>query len=140
MNNKIFYSSQSGFTILEALIAAVILGLALSSVLAVSSQSFRYLADIRLTARSSQVLQQKMEDLRLLSWTDLYSASNTFVDFVHPTVFRGTLTRATYDSYGTNVTAALVTLTVTWTNRTTRVSTNRLSSIIANGGLNKYIF
>ena len=134
------HPSQDGFTIMEALIAAMILGLALASVLAISSHSFRYLSDIRLTARSSQVLQQKMEDLRLLSWTDLQSISNNFSDSMTPGTFRGTITMVPYDTYGSITSATRVTLMVTWTNRNSRISTNTLSTIIANGGLNKYIF
>lgn len=125
---------------MEALIAAMILGLALASVLAISSHSFRYLSDIRLTARSSQVLQQKMEDLRLLSWTDLHSVSNNFSDSMTPGTFRGTMSFVPYDMYGSVTSATRVTLMVTWTNRNSGVSTNTLSTIIANGGLNKYIF
>jgi hypothetical protein len=33
-----------------------------------------------------------------------------------------------------------VTLTATWTNQTHRVITNTLTTLISNGGLNKYIF
>lgn len=108
--------------------------------LAISSHSLRYLTDIRLMARSSQVLQQKMEDLRLLSWTDLQATSNTFTDSVHPGIFRGTITQTAYDTYSGTATANRVTLTVTWTNRNFLVSTNTLTTIMANGGLNKYIF
>lgn len=139
MNTRTLHS-QAGFTIMEALIASMILGLALASVLAISSHSFRYLSDIRLTARSSQVLQQKMEDLRLLSWSDLHSQSNTFTDPVQPGTFNGTISFSPYDTYGSLVTATRVTLTVTWTNRNSGLSTNTLSTVVANGGLNKYIF
>jgi prepilin-type N-terminal cleavage/methylation domain-containing protein len=133
-------NSQAGFTLMESLIASIILGLALGSILAISSHSYRYLSDIRLMARSSQVLQQKMEDLRLLSWSDLQAAPTNFTDSVHPGIFQGTLSRAAYDWSGGVPTAARVTLTVTWTNRNQQVSTNSLTTIMANGGLNKYIF
>ena len=96
--------------------------------------------DIRLAARSSQVLQQKMEDLRLLRWTDLQMVTNSFDDPVHPGVFHGTITQTPYSSYDSLTTASRVTLSVTWTNRNGNVSTNTLSTIVANGGLNKYIF
>ncbi len=132
--------SEAGFTMIEAMIAAMILGLALSSVLAISAYAFRYLSDIRLTARSSQVLQQKMEDLRLLSWSDLQAVSNAFDDPVHPGLFNGQITQVPYSTYNGQTTTARVTLTVTWANRNSSVSTNSLTTIVANGGLNKYIF
>ncbi len=93
-----------------------------------------------MTARSSQVLQQKMEDLRLLSWSDLQAVSNAFDDPVHPGIFNGQITQTPYSSFGGLTTSARVTLSVTWTNRNSGVSTNSLSTIVANGGLNKYIF
>ncbi|NQU11050.1 type II secretion system protein [bacterium] len=132
---------QAGFTILEAMIAAMILGIVLSSVLAVSSQCFHYLSDIRLTARSSQVLQQKVEDIRLLSWSQLQNLPTTFADPSDTAgVYSGSVSQVAYDAYGAQVTASRVTLMVTWKNRHGRASTNTLTTVIANGGLNKYIF
>jgi Tfp pilus assembly protein PilV len=133
--------AQSGFTILEAMIASIILGLALGSVVAVASQCMRYLTDIRRTARSSQVLQQKMEDIRLLSWSQLQALPSTFTDPNDTNhVYTGTITQTAYDSYSGTTTVMNVTLTVTWTNQVYRVLTNSLSTLVSNGGLNKYIF
>src|SRR5437867_4223126 len=71
---------EGGFSILEAAIASVILGVVMVSVLAVASHCFRYLGDLRRTARSSQVLQQRMEDIRLMSWSQLQVVPSTFRD------------------------------------------------------------
>ena len=123
------------------MIATVILGLVLSSVIAVASQCLRYLTDIRRTARSSQVLQQKMEDIRLLSWSQLQAYTNKFTDPNDPGLtYAGTINTNAYDWYGTTATLMRVTLTVTWTNQAHRVLTNSLTSLVSNGGLNKYIF
>src|SRR5262245_61319781 len=85
--------SKAGFTFLEAITASGIMVLAIVSVLALIAQSFRYLSDIRLMARSSQVLQQKMEDIRLLSWTNMQSLSNNFSDANDTNhVYTGTIT------------------------------------------------
>jgi type II secretory pathway pseudopilin PulG len=131
----------SGFTIVEAMIAATILGLALGSVMAVSSQCMRYLTDIRRTARSSQVLQQKMEDIRLLSWSQLAALPSSFTDPNDTNhVYAGTITQSAYDSYNGTTTVMKVTLTVTWTNQVYKILTNSLSTLVSNGGLNKYIF
>ena len=63
--------ATSGFTLLEAMLATVILAFALTSVLALLSHASRFVSDFRKTARSTQILQQKMEDIRLLSWSQL---------------------------------------------------------------------
>ena len=123
--------------------ASVILLLALGSVLALASQGFRYLGDLRRYARSSQVLQQKMEDIRLITqWDTLRSLNNTnFVDASLPGMScRGNIIITSYDPpYPTNFTA-LVTVTVTWTNSSKHVVTNQISSLVCKNGLNKYIF
>src|SRR5947208_6006186 len=120
-----FSRVRSGFTLLEAMIASIILGLALTSVIAVASQCMRYLTDIRRTARSSQVLQQKMEDIRLLSWSQLQVLPATFTDPSDTNrVYAGTITQTAFDSYNGTTTMMKVTLTVTWTNQVYRVLTN----------------
>ncbi len=134
-------NAKDGFTLLEAMIAVMILGLVLAAVLATVSQSARYLTDIRRTARAGQVLQQEMEYIRLLDWNTLQSVTNKFTDpsdTAH--LYAGKVTQTTYDTYGTTNTIVKVTLTVTWTNQVNRVLTNTLTSLVGNGGLNKYIF
>jgi Tfp pilus assembly protein PilV len=130
-----------GFTIIEAMIATMILGLVLGSVLAVTSQSARYLSDLRRTARSSQVLQQKVEDIRLLSWSDVQALPSTFTDPNDATgSYAGFITQSAFDSYNGQTTVTKITLGVVWTNSNTHVMTNTLTTLISNGGLNKYIF
>src|SRR6266404_6326252 len=128
--------TKDGFTLLEAMIAVMILGFVLASVLVTVSQSARYLTDIRRTARASQVLQQEMEYIRLLDWNTMQSVTNTFTDpsdTAH--LYAGKITQAAYDTYGTTNTVVKVTLTVTWTNQVNRVLTNTLTSLVGNGGL-----
>jgi Tfp pilus assembly protein PilV len=139
---KRFSQVRSGFTILEAMVATVILGLALGSVVAVASQCLRYLTDIRRTARSSQILQQKMEDIRMLNWTQLTTLTNVFTDPNDTNhIYTGRIIQSADSSYGTTTTVMKVTLTVTWTNQAAgRVLTNSLSGLVCNGGLNKYVF
>jgi type II secretory pathway pseudopilin PulG len=137
--------SSDGFTLMEAMIATAILGLSLAAVLAVLSQSARYITDIRRAARSSQVLQQEMENIRLTNgWSGLLGLNNT--TFLDPGdsnhLYAGRITQAAYapSVYNGATNVVIVTLTVTWTNQVNRVSTNTLSTLVGNGGLNKYIF
>ena len=132
-------ATQGGFTLLEAMIATMIMAFVLTSVLATASQSARYLADIRRVARSSQVLQQKMEDIRLLSWSQLAAYPSTFVDTTGG-VYSGTVTQATYDTYNGTATVKRVTISITWKTQGGRVATNTLTSLVSDGGLNTYIF
>ncbi len=140
MTRKLF-SAQGGFTLAEAVVATLILGFVLTSVLAVASHCARYLTDIRRSARASQVLQQEMEYVRLLDWSSLQSLTNTFADPNDTNhIYKGTITQSPYATYGTTSTVVEVTLTVTWTNQVNCVLTNTLTTLVSNGGLNKYIF
>lgn len=134
---------QDGFTLTEAMIATVILALALASVIGICGRCMRYLTDIRRTARASQVLQQKMEDIRLLNWTQLQTLTNAFTDPADTNkIYKGVILTNSFTEakYGTTDVVMRVTLLVTWTNQNRRVLSNQLTTLIANGGLNKYIF
>ena len=133
---------QRAFTIAEVAVVTVILGILLASILALVSQASRYMHDIRLTARTSQVLQQKMEDIRLLSWSQLTNYPAVWTDsastYGTATV---TITTNAYDSYAGATTVLQVTMTTTWTNFSSKqVATNRLTTLVTNGGLNQYIY
>ena len=126
------------------MIASMILMLALGSVLALASQGFRYISDMRRWARSSQVLQQKMEDIRLINqWSALQGLNNTYFSDNNPTGFFYVgvidIDPSSNPSYPTSM-VARVTITVTWTNSMYKICTNRLSSVVCKNGLNKYIF
>ena len=130
------------FTITEVAVVTAILGILLSSILVLVSQGSRYLHDIRLTARASQVLQQKMEDIRLLTWDQLtnYPAvwTNSAGTYGSYTM---TITTNAFDSYAGATTVLKVTVTTAWTNFSSRrIETNRLTTLVTNRGLNNYIF
>ena len=133
---------QQAFTIVEVSVVTVILGVLLASILTLVSQASRYLHDIQLTARSSQVLQQKMEDIRLLNWNQLLTYPSTWTD-TNSTygAFTVTITTNAFAAYNGTTTVMKVTLTTTWTNFSTRqIATNQLTTLVGNGGLNKYIY
>jgi prepilin-type N-terminal cleavage/methylation domain-containing protein len=133
--------SKNGFTLMEVMIATAILGVVLASVIALGAQSFRYVSDIRRAARASQVLQQKLEDIRLLSWSQMQALPSTFTDPNDAAgIYSGSISQSPYDSYGGATTLMTVTLTVTWTNQTGALLSKSLSTLVSNNGLNKYIF
>jgi len=133
----------AGFTLIEAMLASMILMLSLVSVLALASRGFQYIRDLRSWARSSQVLQQKMEDIRLMNvWTNVWALNDTtFTDStLTGMIYSGKIVISAYDPPYPVDYAANVTLSVTWTNSANRVLTNRMSTMVCKNGLNKYIF
>jgi Tfp pilus assembly protein PilV len=121
------------------MLAAVIMAVALTSVLAVTSHASRYVSDFRKAARASQILQQRMEDIRLLSWSQLEAYPAVFVDSTIG-IYTGRVTQTTVDSFDGLPTLKVVSLTLTWHSQTGRHVTNSLTTLVSNGGLNTYIF
>lgn len=134
--------TRHAFTITEVAIVTVILGILLSSILALHSQASRFLHDIRLTALTSQVLQQKMEDIRMLTWDQLTNYPSVWTNSASTYgTYTVTITTNAFDSYAGATTVLNVTLTTTWTNFSSRrIETNRLTTLVTNRGLNSYIY
>jgi len=132
-------SARAGLTLVEVAIAVMILGLVLGSALAVTGRGFRYNSDMRLSAKSSQILQQKMEDLRLMTWSQLQALPSTFTDPSDTNaIFTCTISTNAYATYSGATTVMRVTLRATWQNLTYKTTTNTLTTLFSNGGLNKY--
>jgi Tfp pilus assembly protein PilV len=129
-----------GFTLIEAMIATVILAFVLTSVLAVASQAARLMANVRWSAQSSQIVQRKAEELRSLTWAQVQSLPTTFTDATDSAgKFQGLISTAAYDSYNGSTTVMRVTISVTWTNKAYRVQTNSVTTLVTNSGLNSYV-
>jgi len=132
------HSSRAGFTILEVLISSTIMAFALVSTIAVISHSSVYLADLRMRSRGAQILQQRVEELRAMTWDSVTNAPATFTNNADTNkVFAGFVNISTYQTFGGTTTVVRATVSVTWTNRHGLVLTNRLTTLIGNQGLNK---
>lgn len=120
------------------MISSVIMAFVLVSIMAVISRTSRYLTDLRIHARSSQVLQQRIEELRSMSWNQITNLPTTFTSSGDTNGTYGkTLNISNYESLGTTAIVVRATAAVTWTNRQRIVVTNTLTTLISNGGLNK---
>jgi Tfp pilus assembly protein PilV len=123
---------------MEVMISSVIMAFVLVSIMAVISRTSRYLMDLRLHARSSQVLQQRIEELRSMSWSQITNLPTTFTNSSDANGTYGkTLNISNYQLFGTTAIVVQATAVVTWTNRQGIVVTNTLTTLISNGGLNK---
>jgi Tfp pilus assembly protein PilV len=120
------------------MISSVIMAFVLVSIMGVISRTSRYLMDLRIHARSSQVLQQRIEELRAMSWSQITNLPTTFTSSGDTNgTFGKSLNIANYRLFGTTAIVVQATAVVTWTNRQSIVVTNTLTTLISNGGLNK---
>jgi prepilin-type N-terminal cleavage/methylation domain-containing protein len=135
------FTDRSGYTLAEVMIASIIMALVLVSVMGIVGRSVRYLSDIRRASRSSQVLQQEMENIRLMTWSQIQALPNSFSDPSDANhLYSGTINTTSFDTYSGTTTVLAVTLTITWTNQSASlVLTNTLTTLVCNGGLNKDI-
>jgi prepilin-type N-terminal cleavage/methylation domain-containing protein len=68
-------SPKAGFTLIEVMMAAIVMALAISSSIIVLQHGLRAIDTARYTTLAGQVLQSQMEKLRLLNWTQLTSTA-----------------------------------------------------------------
>jgi Tfp pilus assembly protein PilV len=130
------------FTLIEVAIASAVLMLAIIGTLTMASQSFVVTQNVREFSRANQILQQKMEDIRLLSFSNVQALPSTFTD-PNDTAgkYAGTIAVENYrSSPGGNVVSVKVTLQLTWTGRGGKTRTASLVSVFTSSGLNDYIF
>jgi type II secretory pathway pseudopilin PulG len=74
--NVLRRGGRRAFTIVEVMVAASVMVLAITSSLIVMQSGMRALDTARYTTLAGQILQSQMEKLRLLSWTQLVDATN----------------------------------------------------------------
>ena len=66
--------SQNGFTLIEAMMAAAISALFLGSLFAINTSSMQTIKMARESAAASQVLQQRIESMRIANWHQITDA------------------------------------------------------------------
>lgn len=149
---------RQAYTLVEVLISSGVVGIMVASVYTGFISGFGSVAITREELRATQIITQKLEAMRLLTWGQMSNCPTTFQEFYYPpgagnntagTVFYGTLSAA---GVATNIPDAasyksnlhLVTVTVVWTNypdrRTPVTHTRRIQTLSAVNGLQKYIY
>jgi len=144
--------AHSGYTLAEVMVAVLILGTMTVSLYAGFSSGFTLVRLAREEQRATQILNGKMEAIRLCTWSSLLS--NCPISF-----------RASYEPAATNLTyfgtitaespgiipdnaqykanLRLVTVTLRWTNYNGRKvigHTNQLQTLVARSGMQNYFW
>lgn len=76
---------REAFTLLEAMVATALVAVFLASIFVLNSQSLRMLRNSKEAASASQILQQRVEQLRIANWLQVTDA-----DFLAGGQFLGT--------------------------------------------------
>ncbi len=158
---------RKAFTLIETMIAVAIVGIFFVSLYTGITQGFGIMANTRENLRATQILLDRMEEMRLYSWDQIktYGTTNSFVpsafteafyprttNYYESTaqigtsnasgdfVYYGTITvtnAGLTNSYNTNMRKVIVTLS--WTNGAV-VRSHSISTFVSEYGIQKYIY
>ena len=140
---------RAGFSIVEASVAMGIIGIVFVSLLAGFTSGFNVIRLARENARAKQILQDKMETIRLYNWDQINTAGfipSDFVAFFDPTnslnsmVYRGTvmITNAPVtETYSNKLRQVIV--EVSWRSGNIK-RTRAMGTLISRYGLQNYIY
>jgi type II secretory pathway pseudopilin PulG len=154
-------ASKRAFTLIETMVGVGVLGIATISLFAGFGSGFSLMQVTRENLRATQILVQRMEAIRLYTWTQLQTTNYfplTFSEYYDPLsgsnsiVYTGKVVDATGnvampgvppvssglpDTYRTNL--ALVRIQLTWTSGG-KLRTREMQTYVARNGIQNYIF
>jgi Tfp pilus assembly protein PilV len=151
------FLAASAYSLIEVLISVVILAVTVLGLYSGFIFGFACIKTNREDMRATQMLDQKLEAIRLCTWGQLSNCPATFKDYYDPTGVSSNSGGAVY--YGTISTTAtptmipdsasykslvhLITINVTWTNYTGKspiVHQRQMQTLAAYNGLQNYIW
>ncbi|MDQ8186110.1 type II secretion system protein [Pelagicoccus sp. SDUM812002] len=77
VRSGLFVKGEGGFTLVEVIMALMVLGLVLVAAFSTVTQALQTVETSRDYARVAQILQSEMEDLRTMSWSALEAQQTT---------------------------------------------------------------
>jgi len=145
------WRERAAFSLIEALVAVAIVGLVFVSLYAGISSGFAVARVTRENLRATQILQEKMETIRLYTWEQLttpnFVPTNFYEGFYASGTNNGGLTYTgrvvianaplTTEAYSNNM--KQVAITVTWRSGDV-LRTREMTTLSAKHGLQNYIY
>jgi len=147
---------QFAYTLVEVVIGVAVIAFILASVFAGFASGFGIINTSRQDLRATQILTQKMEAIRLCTWSQLAMLPQTFQEYYSPgatnnasgAVYYGTISIGSATnvitgnpSYSNQI--DLVTVSVVWTNfveSRQMVHNRQMQTLAAQNGIQNYIY
>ena len=163
MNKRVSQLRKSrgnqAYSLVEVMMATGVLGIVVTMLYTGFISGFGSINATREELRATQIMTQKLEAFRLLTWSQLPTPPTSFIEYYNPQVLGLTNSSAGAAYYGTisvgtatmipnsaNYKSAmrLITVTVAWTNYINNSAPiahiRQLQTLYAQNGLQKYIY
>lgn len=131
-------NESHAFTLIDVVVAMGVLGIVLTSLFASFSFGFNVIKLSREELQATQILQEKLEEVRLYNWTNATQVNGTFTNQFGQMFFFGSISNSIPDTdaaYSNEL--RKITVTVNWTNNNTRYSRST-STYVSHYGLFNY--
>ena len=145
-------NTSRGHTLIEAIIAMAVLGITAAGIIGTFNSGFLIMGMVRENQRATQAMLEKLETIRLYSWSQVTSNGfipSTFTDYYDPqavssargAVYNGTLAISNFPyatSYSNNM--RQLTVTLSWQGAGNVGRQRRLTTFIARDGMQNYVY
>ncbi|MFT3868207.1 MAG: prepilin-type N-terminal cleavage/methylation domain-containing protein [Nibricoccus sp.] len=133
-------AATRGLTLVEVMVATVVLALVLTTSISVLGMNFNTIDTARNSTIAAQVMQSEIEQLRLLSWTDMLAKVGTATTktISDPQTATFVCTRTVTADPARPATMLIINISTTWKNRNGTVHTRSFSTNYAKGGISDY--
>jgi hypothetical protein len=150
--------SVAGYTFAEVMVAGAVLMFVAASLYGAFAHGFSFIQSTRENLRATQIMVQKLEAVRLFTWSQVCDATNylatPFTEQYDPLGATNNASGASYSGFitatiPTNLPAAYqtnmrtITVTIFWTNSTgakRMVHTREMQTQVARSGMQNYIW
>jgi hypothetical protein len=152
--------NSSAYSLVEVVLAVSLLGILATAIFSAFSSGLLAVQAGRENVRATQILTQKMETIRLFTWSqgmDTNLATTSFTDYFDPTGVgtgtAGTVYQGNYSATAVPTTLPadysgnmrLVTVTLYWTNylgptKGIRVQSRQMQTYVARYGMQNYVY
>jgi prepilin-type N-terminal cleavage/methylation domain-containing protein len=134
--------SKEGFTLVEVLVASVILSMVFVSSIGAMTIGYRLLENARFNTLAAQIIQSEIETLRLMNWSQISTLPANEAITIDTALANASVNRFTGNRIVTNVRAntKAIVVNVQWTAVSGQVHSRRYMTFMGKDGLNDYYY
>ena len=135
-------NTKEGFTLVEVLVASVVLGMVFISSIGAMTIGYRLLENARFNTLAAQIIQSEIETLRLMNWAQISALPSNEAITIDSDLANASLNRFTGNRVVTSLRANTkgIIVNVQWTAASGQVHSRRYLTFMGKDGLNDYYY